>query len=314
MQQRPARTSPPVTSRAARAALAVSATLAALPLAGHPIASHPLAGRLTQRGHVVEVATGNVDGVPTPALPRRGRAAAERVPGVGPNAETSAKPNVGPSTRAGELAAALATALGAAPVSTTPAGMPTPVVMTPRERLALSASGTYISEILRVRDSSVVRWPERVDRPLTVWVANAAGLADWHPAYLARVADAFGEWTRTGVPVRFRIVQDSGAAEVHVGWTDRFREPISGRTVWSRDDNWWMTDANITLALHHNDGSPLDESQVRAIALHEIGHLLGLDHTSDPTSVMAARVRVRELSTVDQATARLVYALPAGHL
>ncbi|MDQ6925330.1 MAG: matrixin family metalloprotease, partial [Candidatus Eremiobacteraeota bacterium] len=137
---------------------------------------------------------------------------------------------------------------------------------------------------------------------------------DWHPAYLARVADAFAEWTRTGVPVRFRFVQDSSAADVHVGWTDRFREPYSGRTVWSRDERWWMTNANITLALHHSDGNPLDEDQVRAIALHEVGHLLGLDHTKDSTSVMAARVRVRELSTADQATARLIYTVPAGHL
>lgn len=53
---------------------------------------------------------------------------------------------------------------------------------------------------------------------------------------------------------------------------------------------------------------------MRAIALHEVGHLLGLDHTTDQTSVMAARVRVRELSAADHATARLVYALPPGRM
>ena len=182
------------------------------------------------------------------------------------------------------------------------------------QRLARSAAGTYIDELLRTRDSAVVRWPERVERPLTVWIGNPVGLADWHPAYLTRVADAFADWAKTGVPVRFRFVQDSGAAEVHVAWTDRFREPISGRTVWSHDENWWMTDANITLALHHSDGSPLDEDQVHAIALHEVGHLLGLDHTSDSSNIMAKRVRVRDLSSADQATARLVYTLPAGRL
>lgn len=213
-------------------------------------------------------------------------------------------------TADGDVAARLAPALP----RHAPAPAPAPAPMTPRERLALGAPGTYIGEVLRVRDSAVVRWPERVDRPLTVWVASAAGLPDWRPAYLGRVADAFDDWTRTGVPVHFRFVRDSGAAEVHVAWTDHFREPISGRTVWSRDAKWWITDANITLALHHSDGSPLDEDQVRAIALHEVGHLLGLDHTSDPTNIMAARVRVRELSSADQATARLVYALPAGHL
>ncbi|GJG85627.1 hypothetical protein tb265_08080 [Gemmatimonadetes bacterium T265] len=246
---------------------------------GAALAAIALAGRPTPTGSVVTTSTGNVAATLAPALPRR------------------SPPVVVP-----------------APTDSTSASTTVPVPTTPRERLALGAAGTYIGEILRVRDSAVVRWPDRVERPLTVWVGAAPGVADWRPAYLARVVDAFAEWTRVGVPVRFRFVHDSSAAEVHVGWTDRFREPISGRTVWSRDENWWMTDANITIALHHNDGNPLDEEQVRAIALHEVGHLLGLDHTNDPTSVMAARVRVRGLSAADQATARLIYAVPAGHL
>ncbi len=210
--------------------------------------------------------------------------------------------------RTGDLAATLGAARATA--------LPTPVGMNARQRVLLGAAGTYIGELLQApaRDSSIVRWPERIDRPLTVWISNGRDLTDWRPTYLAQVASAFDQWTRTGVPLRFRFVQDSGLADVHVAWTDRFQKPISGQTIWSHDEHWWMTNANITLALHHTDGAPLDDDQVHAIALHEIGHLLGLDHTLDSTSVMAARVRVRGLSNADQATARLVYSLPAGHL
>jgi predicted Zn-dependent protease len=51
---------------------------------------------------------------------------------------------------------------------------------------------------------------------------------------------------------------------------------------------------------------------MKAMTLHEVGHLLGLDHTEDLSSIMAPRVRVRELSMADRATARLLYTLPPG--
>jgi hypothetical protein len=186
---------------------------------------------------------------------------------------------------------------------------------TVRRQLQLAGAGTYIGELLAQRDSALTRWPDRPsDRPLTVYVASGDGLAGWRPEYVRQVAAAFAAWGRAGVPLQFRLVDDSSRADVRVRWIDRFAEPISGRTVWSRDDRWWMIDANVTLALHHSDGAPLDADQVRAIALHEVGHLLGLDHTADAANVMAPRVRVRELSAADEATVRLLYSVPAGRV
>jgi predicted Zn-dependent protease len=53
---------------------------------------------------------------------------------------------------------------------------------------------------------------------------------------------------------------------------------------------------------------------VRAIALHEVGHLVGLDHPTDQTSVMAAQVLVTQINEADRRTARLIYDLPPGRL
>ena len=181
-----------------------------------------------------------------------------------------------------------------------------------RERLREAEEGTYIAEILESRDSNVARWPNRVGKPLRVWVQPATHLPDWDPAYVGIVQGAFTEWASVGIPVPFVFSTDSSRSDIHVTWRDRFNEPISGKTRWARDDNWWIIEGNITLALHHHQGDPLGASAVKAIALHEVGHLLGLDHTADIANIMTPRVRVRELSAADRATLRLIYTLPAG--
>jgi hypothetical protein len=183
-----------------------------------------------------------------------------------------------------------------------------------RRRVHDSEAGTYIGEILLERDSSLARWPDRHGVPLTVWIQATSSVAGFAPSYIANVRDAFREWDALHLPVTFAFVDDSADADVHVNWIDRFNEPISGRTRWARDDDWAITDANILLAIHHHQGDQLDDEAMRAMALHEIGHLLGLDHTSNSSSIMAPRVRVRELSDADRATVRLLYALPAGPL
>src|SRR5262245_59608225 len=183
-----------------------------------------------------------------------------------------------------------------------------------RQRVRDAEAGTYIAEIIRERDSALVRWPDRVGAPLTVWIQPTSKVADFTREYVSRVQVAFENWDTLQLPVRFAFVPDSATADVHVNWIDHFDEPISGRTRWARDDDWTITDANIILAVHHHQGETLDPESMKAMALHEIGHLLGLDHTVDSTSIMAPRVRVRDLSDADRATIRLLYELPAGRL
>jgi len=181
-----------------------------------------------------------------------------------------------------------------------------------RRRLSENANGTYIGEMLAERDSALARWPDRHGRPLRVWIQPASHVDEWHDGFAESVRNAVHDWDAVRLPVRFVFASDSAKADVHVTFIDHFEEPISGRTRWARDDDWWITDADIVLAVHHRNGGTLDDDAMHAMALHEFGHLLGLDHTEDPTSIMAPRVRVRELSNADLATVRLLYTLPPG--
>jgi hypothetical protein len=183
-----------------------------------------------------------------------------------------------------------------------------------RRELTSKGGGTYIAEMLAAQDSSLARWPNRRDRPLRVWVQPATHLPTWHPGHADQVRGAFAEWAALGIPVPFAFGADSASADVHVTWVEQFAEQISGKTVWARNDSWWIVDGNITIALRHSGGEPLDGAAIRAIALHEVGHLLGLDHTADSSNIMAPRVRVRDLSAADRATMRLLYELPAGRV
>jgi hypothetical protein len=181
-----------------------------------------------------------------------------------------------------------------------------------RRRIAEESEGTYIHDILADHDSSLARWPERLERPITVWIQPSSTVRGFRGGNPSLAREAFADWESTGIPIAFRFVTDSARAEVHLTWIDRFREPISGRTLWARDDDWWILDGSIQIAMHHRGGEPLDQSAIKAITLHEVGHLIGLDHTRDQQTIMTPRVRVRALTLQDKATARLLYTLPAG--
>jgi hypothetical protein len=171
-----------------------------------------------------------------------------------------------------------------------------------------SAGGTYIGKLIAERDSTLSRWPSRLADPIRVWVEPSAMLG-----FDERVRSAFGEWSGVGLPLRFVFVDRARDAEIRVRWTD-YLSHKTGNTVWRVDRNGWMRGSDVVLATHLGDGRVLDTRSLRAIALHEVGHAIGLAHSDDHHDVMAPLVRVASLSEVDRATARLLYALPAGHL
>lgn len=174
-----------------------------------------------------------------------------------------------------------------------------------------AAPGTYIEQVLADRDSMIERWPAHVAQPLRVWIDSTPVLSGPQSGFPGAVRSAFATWVTSGIPVRFTFVASAHDADIRVHWTDHL-DHKTGSTTWRTDRDGWLTLGDITLATHISDGQPLDARGMRAIALHEVGHALGLSHSLDPRDIMAPLIRVDGLSLPDRNTIKLLYSFPAG--
>jgi len=184
-----------------------------------------------------------------------------------------------------------------------------------RRRIRQSAGVTYLNEIVAAsQDSSLHRWDNRVSEPVRVYLGPDT-VANFQPAFLDAVRTAFQRWGGTGVPVRFTFVSDSlDNAEVRFRWLKKFATERTGQTDVTWDADGHLQSGIITIATFDPKGQPLGPDDVRVVALHEIGHLLGLNHSSDSTDIMYATGGARDLSRRDVQTALLLYQLVPGSL
>jgi len=183
-----------------------------------------------------------------------------------------------------------------------------------RRRIRASAGLTYLNDIVAASsDSGLHRWDNRRARPVRVYL-TAGTVANFQPAFLEAVRSAFQGWEQAGVPVRFALDADSASAEVRFQWRIQFEGERTGQTDLEWDDDGRLTSGVVTLATFDPKGQPLTPDDLRVMAMHEIGHLIGLDHSHDPGDLMYAAPKVRELSPRDIATAQLLYQLAPGTL
>jgi hypothetical protein len=183
-----------------------------------------------------------------------------------------------------------------------------------RRRIRASAGSTYLNDMIAVSEDSMLRrWDNRSMTAVRVWFAPTHA-ANFQPTFLDAIRRAFAQWTSSGVPVRFDFGADSANAEVVVRWRIQFEIERTGQTDLTWDENGHVQSAVITLATFDPKGRPMEADDVRVVALHEVGHMLGLDHSGDSTDIMFPTAKVRDLSQRDVRTALLLYQLSPGTL
>lgn len=201
---------------------------------------------------------------------------------------------------------------------------------------ALMSDGT-LARAGHTSDSCTKRLHDGVARwslsggAITFWVqSRPAEVRDgWHmPLEFEReVLTAASGWNGIVPGLRLTPTVDSAGADVHVIWRPVLRgrtahnersaralgdsgvaaRQLAGLTTLVFSPDGRAVSAVVELGARTSAGRPYSPKDVRVVAQHEVGHVLGLPHHTDNASIMAARPTARWVSRADRVALRRLY-------
>jgi hypothetical protein len=183
-----------------------------------------------------------------------------------------------------------------------------PVTGLPLQATVNGAQGDYFR-----LQKKIYRWNDKTHFVL-VYISSADFLNDWHPENVQIVRNAFTEWQQAlENRLMFVFVKDPAQADVIVSWWNTTQPGIEkGACGLNQLHTWgkYISENDIYLSLHSAQGRVWASDEIYATALHEIGHMAGIqEHSDNVADIMApTESNARHLTARDIATMKRIYA------
>lgn len=166
---------------------------------------------------------------------------------------------------------------------------------------------SYVTDGHGAVESTAARWDVAPGRLRILYVSFGdppQGRPDfWLPAW-----NALEVWGAVpGIRLRFEPTPADGSPDVEFGFVDRFRTSQAGVTHRQLVGDRLIEHVTVTLARMHSNGVEMSDAFLGMVALHEVGHVVGLPHSEAPGDAMHPGNRNFTLSKRDLRSVRDLY-------